>query len=189
MSNGIFVTLHSKTKCMIQSFNFVYPVQHCWSLHGVLIWLALIKISFLMGWLWGCKICLHTFLAICFTRGMHVQFMFTTRFEMLSVFIAEQELLTLGSYEYCKGLGDTLWTRKLSELVLPMNKFVTSTCNTIKLWPSDYWLNRTGPCSAVPLSVQSSYCYENILQIGKALGHHIDAKISFRKGTNNGVWK
>ena len=42
----------------------------------------------------------------------------------------------------------------------------------------DYWLNRTGPCSAAPLSVQSSYHYENILQIGEVLGHHIDAKIS-----------
>ena len=53
---------------------------------------------------------------------------------MLSVFIAGQEVLTLGdfqSYEHCNGLGDTLWTRKLLELVLPMNKFVTSTCNTI----------------------------------------------------------
>ena len=40
---------------------------------------------------------------------------------------------------------------------------------------SDYWLNRTGPSSAAPLSVQSSYRYENIL---RGLGYHIDAKIS-----------
>ena len=30
---------------------------------------------------------------------------------------------------------------------------------------SDYWSNRTGPCSAAPLSVQSSYSNENTLQI------------------------
>ena len=41
-----------------------------------------------------------------------------------------------------------------------------------------YRSNRTGPCSAAPLSVQSSYRYQNILQIGEALGHRIDAKIS-----------
>ena len=33
-------------------------------------------------------------------------------------------------------------------------------------------------CSAAPLNVQSSYRYENIMQIGEVLGHHIDAKIS-----------
>ena len=44
--------------------------------------------------------------------------------------------------------------------------------------PSDYWSNRTGPCSAAPLSVQSSYHYENILRIGEVLGHRIDTKIS-----------
>ena len=44
--------------------------------------------------------------------------------------------------------------------------------------PSDYWSNRTGPCSAAPLSVQSSYRYENMLWIGEVLGHRIDAKIS-----------
>ena len=38
--------------------------------------------------------------------------------------------------------------------------------------------NCTGPCSAAPQSVQSSYHYENILQIWEFLGHHIDAKIS-----------
>ena len=43
---------------------------------------------------------------------------------------------------------------------------------------SDYWSNRTGSCSAVPLSIQSSYHYENILQIRQVLGHHINAKIS-----------
>ena len=47
-----------------------------------------------------------------------------------------------------------------------------------QILPSDYWSNRTGPCSAVPLSVQSSYRYENILQIGEVLGHRVDAKIS-----------
>ena len=41
-----------------------------------------------------------------------------------------------------------------------------------------YRSNRTGPCSAAPLSVQSSYRYQNILQIGEVLGHRIDAKIS-----------
>ena len=77
--------------------------------------------------------CTHS-LPFALHVNMHVQFVFTTRFEMLSVFIAGQEVLILGdfqSYEHCKGLGDTLWTRKLLELVLPMNKFVTSTCNTI----------------------------------------------------------
>ena len=52
---------------------------------------------------------------------MHVQFMFTTRFEMLSVFITRQEVLRLGAfhpYEHCKGLGDTLWTRNLMKLCL-----------------------------------------------------------------------
>jgi len=44
--------------------------------------------------------------------------------------------------------------------------------------PSDYWSNWTGSCSAAPLSVQSSYRYENILQNGEVLGHRIDAKIS-----------
>ena len=44
--------------------------------------------------------------------------------------------------------------------------------------PSDYGSNRTGPCSAAPLSAQSSYRYENILQIGEVLGHRIDAEIS-----------
>ena len=44
--------------------------------------------------------------------------------------------------------------------------------------PSDYWSNQTGPCSSAPLSVQSSYRYENILQIVGLLGHCIDAKIS-----------
>ena len=41
-----------------------------------------------------------------------------------------------------------------------------------------YQSNRTGPCSAAPLSVQSSYRYQNILRIGEVLGHRIDAKIS-----------
>ena len=40
-----------------------------------------------------------------------------------------------------------------------------------------YRSNRTGPCSAAPLSVQSSYHYQNILRIGEVLGHRIDAKI------------
>ena len=31
----------------------------------------------------------------------------------------------------------------------------------------------SGRCSAAPLSVQSSYCYEDILQIGEVLGHRI----------------
>ena len=44
--------------------------------------------------------------------------------------------------------------------------------------PSDYWSNRTGSCSAAPLSVQSSYRYENILRIREVLGHRIDAEIS-----------
>ena len=44
--------------------------------------------------------------------------------------------------------------------------------------PSDYWSNRTGSCSAAPPSVQSGYCYENILQIGEVLWHRINAKIS-----------
>ena len=47
-----------------------------------------------------------------------------------------------------------------------------------QLSPSDSWSNWAGPCSAVPLSVQSSYRYENILQIWEVLGHHIDTKIS-----------
>ena len=38
-----------------------------------------------------------------------------------------------------------------------------------------YRSNRTGPCSAAPLSVQSSYRYQNILRIGEVLGHRIDA--------------
>ena len=41
-----------------------------------------------------------------------------------------------------------------------------------------YRSNRTGPCSAAPLSVQSSYRYQNILRIGEVLEHRIDAKIS-----------
>ena len=41
-----------------------------------------------------------------------------------------------------------------------------------------YRSNRTGPCSAAPLSVQSSYRYQNILRIGEVFGHRIDAKIS-----------
>ena len=36
--------------------------------------------------------------------------------------------------------------------------------------PSDYWSNRTVPCSAAPLSVQSSYRYENVLWIGGVWG-------------------
>ena len=47
-----------------------------------------------------------------------------------------------------------------------------------QILPSDYWSNWTGSCSPAPLSVQSSYLYENILQIGQVLGHHINAKIS-----------
>ena len=47
-----------------------------------------------------------------------------------------------------------------------------------QILPSDYWSNRTGPCSAAPLSVQSSHHYENILQIGEVLGHRNDAEIS-----------
>ena len=45
---------------------------------------------------------------------------------------------------------------------------------------SDYWSNRTGPCSAAPLSIQSSYCYKNTIANlgGGVLGHCIDAKIS-----------
>ena len=31
-------------------------------------------------------------------------------------------------------------------------------------------IDRTGPCSATPLSVQSSYRYQNILRIGGGLG-------------------
>ena len=64
---------------------------------------------------------MQTFLAICFTRGMHVQFVFITRFEMLSVFTAGQEVMTLGDfhcYEHYKCLGDTLWTRNLMKLCL-----------------------------------------------------------------------
>ena len=41
-----------------------------------------------------------------------------------------------------------------------------------------YRSNRTGPCSTAPLSVQSSYRYQNILRIGEVLGHRIDTKIS-----------
>ena len=41
-----------------------------------------------------------------------------------------------------------------------------------------YWSNRTGSCSAPPLSVRNSYRYENILRIREVLGHRIDAKIS-----------
>ena len=33
-----------------------------------------------------------------------------------------------------------------------------------------YRSNRTGPCSAAPLSVQSSYRYQNILRIGRSWG-------------------
>ena len=44
--------------------------------------------------------------------------------------------------------------------------------------PSDYWSDRTGSCSAAPLSVQSSYHYTNILRIREVLGHRINAKIS-----------
>ena len=40
-----------------------------------------------------------------------------------------------------------------------------------------YWSNRTGSCSAPPLSVRNSYRYENILRIREVLGHRIDAKI------------
>ena len=47
-----------------------------------------------------------------------------------------------------------------------------------QLSPSDYWSNQTGPWSAAPLSVQSSYRYEDILRIGEVMGHRIDAKIS-----------
>ena len=36
--------------------------------------------------------------------------------------------------------------------------------------PSDYWSNRTGPCSAAPQSAQSSYHYKNLLQIGGTWG-------------------
>jgi len=36
--------------------------------------------------------------------------------------------------------------------------------------PSDYWSNWTGSCSALPLSVQSSYRYDNILRIGEVGG-------------------
>ena len=43
---------------------------------------------------------------------------------------------------------------------------------------SDYCSNRTGSCSAAPLSVQNSYPYKNILRIRKVLEHRIDAKIS-----------
>ena len=46
-----------------------------------------------------------------------------------------------------------------------------------QILPYNYWSNWTGPCSAVPLSVQSSYRNENILRIGGVLGHGIDAKI------------
>ena len=43
---------------------------------------------------------------------------------------------------------------------------------------NDKFHRPTGPCSATPLSVQSSYRYQNILRIGEVLGHRIDAKIS-----------
>ena len=39
-------------------------------------------------------------------------------------------------------------------------------------------IDRTGPCSATPLSVQSSYRYQNILRIGEVFWQRIDAKIS-----------
>ena len=39
-------------------------------------------------------------------------------------------------------------------------------------------IDRIGPCSATPLSVQSSYRYQNILRIGEVLRHRVDAKIS-----------
>ena len=62
-----------------------------------------------------CKVRLPPFLVVCFTCGMHnhviVYLVFTTRFEMLSVFIVTgQEDLTLcvvHNYEHCKGFGDT----------------------------------------------------------------------------------
>ena len=40
-----------------------------------------------------------------------------------------------------------------------------------------YWSNRTGSCSAPPLSARNSYRYENILRTREVLGHRIDAKI------------
>ena len=48
-----------------------------------------------------------------------------------------------------------------------------------KLWTLQLvWRQyRTGSCSALPLSVQNSYRYENILQIREVSGHRIDAKI------------
>ena len=59
-----------------------------------------------------CKICLHTFLVLCFRCGMHMHLVFTTRFEMVSVFIVTgQEVLTLVALhmqlQHCKVLGDT----------------------------------------------------------------------------------
>ena len=124
---GIFITLHSKTKCMIQSFNFLLSCSALLFLNGVLIWSVLIKTFPIWGDSEDAKyVCLHTFLAICFTHGMHVQFVFTIRFKMLSVLITRQEVIRLGAfhrYEHCKGLGDTLWTRNLIEIVSPMNKF------------------------------------------------------------------
>ena len=48
MSYGIFITLHSKTKCMIHSFNFILSCSALLSLNGVMIWLVLIKTLFLI---------------------------------------------------------------------------------------------------------------------------------------------
>ena len=115
MSYGIFITLNSKTKCMIQSFNFIVSCSALPSLNGALIWLVLIKTLFLIQSLcilwWGHSeeakyVCLQTFLAICFT---HVQLVFTTRFEMLSVFIAGQEVV-VSSGEAPTPAGTSMFT-------------------------------------------------------------------------------
>ena len=111
-----------------------YSLRHySWCSHSV--YYDGVTLYIMMESLWGGKVCLQTFLAICFTRGMHVQFVFTTRFEMLSVFITRQSrschwvlftaMSTARASVTHSGL-ETWWN-----FVYPMNKFVTSTCNTI----------------------------------------------------------
>ena len=113
---------------------FLYPVHH------YCLWMA-----YRSGWyslrhfifLDGATLRMQNSYHLLYTwHACAIKFVFTTKFEMLSAFIAGQEVLTLGAfhrYEHCKHLSDTLWTRNLMELVPPMNKFVTSICNTIKL--------------------------------------------------------
>ena len=118
MPYDICITLffNNKVHDPVVKFLFILFSSVLLSSTGLLIWLVLLRTSLYFSCVLGfeepirCEMCLPTFLVICFTCGMYMHLVFTTRFEMLSVFIIA-------------GAWWHFWTSNLP--ILSMNKFVT----------------------------------------------------------------